>query len=161
MKRFSSLTDRKLALGFASVGFTLAAIAGGVASATGSNDQPSKKFGIEVGATKDGRSYGSIFDAEEGGPVYDLVSVIGIEGRRGYVDRKAYEALKASYFAVGSPSDAVAGRQRSRLAAGDLSLPVFETDGVTQIDTYVLGHAKGFKQIEGVDPEEFQTRPVD
>lgn len=158
-----TLTNHKLAFALGGAVFGIAAIAGGITTAMASDDRPltSEKYSIEVGTTKDGRTYGSMFDAEEGGPTYDLVSVIGINGKQGYVDRKDYENLKASVFASGSPGDTSAAKETAtKLAAGDLSLPVYAPDGVTEVDKYVLGKAKGFQEVTGVDPDEFQKRPA-
>jgi hypothetical protein len=144
----------------ATVAFVVAATGGAVAanaanqpSATnytpaGKGELPSTKFKVPVGKTADGRTYGSGLDKFYGRAAYDLISVTSDSGKLGFVDRKAFETIGDDV----PPDEAAAFRRK--VDAGEVKLPVFDTDGKTQIDTFTIGASKmaGLKRLE--DPGE-------
>lgn len=120
---------RDVAIGFASVLVigTGAAVAspGGFADFRGS-DQPS--YHGPRGTTEDGRSYGSSLDPD--GRQLDLVAVVGDHGKAGFVDRAELEGWEPSKLCE---------TQR---------LPVYATDGETQLDTFTSG-GRADSQVNG------------
>lgn len=118
------------------VAFCAAAVVGGLTVANAADDKadvPSAKFDIPTGVTKDGRTYGSELDSLHGKPAPDLVAVVGDHGKLGYVDAKSLATIGDS------DSDAARAKSNALKADGKLSLPVYATDGVTQIDTFTNG----------------------
>lgn len=144
----------KMGAGLAVAGFSLAAVAGGLAVASASDDKPlpSEKFEVPVGKTADGRTYGSVLDAHEGGPTYDLIAVSSPDGKLGFIDRKQYEAAMKSALTQGSPGDTEG--LAARFNGGELTLPMYDVEGKT-VGEYALGSKPaGFKQLPaGTDLE--------
>lgn len=113
-------------------------------TAPGKGELPSTKFKVPVGKTADGRTFGSGLDRFYGKAPYDLISVTSDNGKLGFVDRKIFETVGDNV-----PPDQAA-EFRKKVDAGEVKLPVFDTDGKTQIDTFTMGVSKvpGLKRLE-------------
>lgn len=85
-----------------------------------------------LGVNDSGLTYGSLAGHLNPDDAPDLILVAGNEGRDGYV-RKAdfFQPLPAS------PQEATA-QMTARRTSADLTIPVFDVDGVTQIDTFTM-----------------------
>jgi hypothetical protein len=82
-----------------------------------------------------GNSLGSVPEALESGQHVDLVLVIGDSGREGYAYRLELD---------GEPFAPDAGREEIVRALSARSVPVYLSDGATQIDSFTVDEPQGF-----------------
>lgn len=83
----------------------------------------------QVYINESGETYGTALASDLSNVEYDLVSAIGIHGIKGYI-RSADRPQSAS-----SPEEALARMQ----VAQDQYIPVYEADGITIVDEFLIG----------------------
>lgn len=116
----------------------------------GQGELPSKKFSVPHGTTADGRSYGSMLDQSHGVKPYDLIWVESDNGKFGFIDRVEADSIIDDV----APEDAPA--LKAKVDAGEVKLPVFDRDGVTQIDTFTIGPSKDPRFKRYTSEKEFE-----
>jgi len=78
-----------------------------------------------------GKSYGSIFDSKSPTQEPDLIQAIGINGKTGYVRNEDLNPPLPK-----NPQEALA---QQKAAETPKRIPVYAEDGVTVIDTFIVG----------------------
>ena len=89
---------------------------------------------VPVRTNESGRTYGALDPVDVVGSP-DLVEVYGDEGNVGYVDAVHFLPVR-----VDSPEQALALSEKNRAA---IVIPVFGSDGTTQIDTFTINKGAG------------------
>jgi hypothetical protein len=109
-------------------------------SANDSDSTPTSTGEVSSGLTKDGRTYGPLLTSKDGlhEKVPDLVSIEGDNGELGYADSDA--VFGEDQPAPSSPEQALL--LQAAQAKHPTVVPVFSSDGVTQIDTFTIGGAR-------------------
>lgn len=119
------------------VGLVIGVIAGSIGIAAGS-DKPAAPAGPATTTwpqNSKGMTYGSGLDAQSSQDEPDLIQVLATNGRIGYALRSDLEGPTPE-----TPQQALlqqaARDERSRL------IPVYESDGVTQVGVFMIGYAR-------------------
>lgn len=82
-----------------------------------------------------GLTYGSDYWAKTIEEAPDLIRVVGINGKEGYVYRDEFYAGES----IKDPAEAV---EYEASRAASYSVPVYKEDGITEIDTFIIGETE-------------------
>ncbi len=87
-----------------------------------------------------GQSYGRLRDDVAPDDAPDLIQVRATNGRDGYVLRATLDAITGAD--VSSPEEAVVWqRQQEATGRGSMFIPVYESDGVTQVGVFEVSRS--------------------
>lgn len=128
-------------LASAVVGFSMSGLLGySVVNGAAADEGPPSREQAPSGVTEDGRIWGPWSDDPEA-PIPDLVRVRGDNGIVGYAD--ADLVVNDPVYDDDTP-EANLRRQEEHMDEPPLSIPVYDEDGTTQIDTFTFNIAGGF-----------------